>query len=101
MGRKKQVEDTPELRKYALGHTVPECADYFGVSCQTMRNSLKRYGIQAAKYKVAQPIKYERNQAVVEMHSAGFSFEKIARKFGISRQRVFQICQSYYLRLEK
>lgn len=94
MGRRKIDIDFDRVTEYAATHTVTECAKFFGVSYSWMWNYLYDNKIVTGGKPKAVNAKPDRNKQVMELHGSGMSVTGIARRFGISKQRVSQIIKA-------
>lgn len=62
----------------------------FNVSIPTVYRHLKMNGLKIKKMK-----NLDRNNEMINMRNEGLTYQEIANKFGISRQRVEQIFHDY------
>lgn len=60
-----------------------------GIMDEWLKNPLVRYYLYGCKKRGHKEL--ERNKEIRELHKNGMSLSEIGRKYGISRQRVFQI----------
>jgi transposase len=78
---------------FIAGSTVPELAAKYGIVPKYIRSLLAIAGLRPVKVKKV-PKKAERNKAIAEMRKTGAKLGIIGKVFGITKERVRQICKA-------
>jgi transposase len=82
-GRRAPADPAAVARAYADGQTVPECADAFGISEQTVRRVLNAAGV-VRRPPGPRPGRRADPAAVARAYAGGQSIPQCAARFGIS-----------------
>lgn len=87
MPRKLWTEErVNELKALSMSHTQKKCAELMGLNLRQIKSAQSRFGIYFCNSKLS------RNNEIIELVASGHELKDVADKFGISRQRVSQIC---------
>lgn len=85
------------VRTYLSGCSLKETARQTGVGRDKIRNILLSEGIalRDPRDQPGLPLKQsqERNREIAQAHASGASLASLARTYGVSRQRIFQIVE--------
>lgn len=82
-----------EVREFAARHSVAETAEHFGVTFSAAYYYLHARGIPYVRYKrTGREYNGERDQMIAYL-AQKYTDASIGRTFGISRERVRQICE--------
>lgn len=79
-------ERVNELMALSMSHTQQQSADAMGLSLRQIKSAQSRFGITFCKSKLS------RNDEIIELVAGGCELKDVAAKFGLTRQRVSQIC---------